>query len=106
MELGRVGICLSGEETARERQSNAVQKPPKCHVCGKILDVVYENEYWTYTFDESTRGYKGNWVDIEIRCPYCNAKLYDVFPDGVCNYVSKIKICNERKLLETDKSSP
>jgi predicted Zn-ribbon and HTH transcriptional regulator len=88
MEFGRVGICLSGEKTARERQLNLVQKPPKCPVCGKILDVVYENEYWTYTFDEKTGGYKGNLVDIEIRCPYCKASARNEFPEGVCSYSS------------------
>jgi hypothetical protein len=27
---------------------------PKCQLCGESAEVVYENEYWTYTFDEKT----------------------------------------------------
>jgi len=77
------------EETAKERQSRVMcQKfeQPECRVCGKTLEVVYENECWTYTFDMRTGKYEGNLVDVEIRCPYCNAKLGRQFPEGVCNY--------------------
>ena len=110
-----MGICLSGEETARGfpgsegRQFNKVKKlPPTCPYCKEQLVEVFENEYNTYVFDSASGTYrKHEWKgEIEMFCPYCNAKLYDVFPDGVCNYVSKIEMCNERKLLETDKSSP
>jgi hypothetical protein len=27
-------------------------EPPICQGCGKPLFAVYENEYWTYSFDE------------------------------------------------------
>jgi uncharacterized protein with PIN domain len=63
--------------------------PPRCPGCGKLLHVVYENEYWTYTFDEKSRTYRGNLADIEIRCPECNASLRDEFPEGACNYQAK-----------------
>jgi hypothetical protein len=61
-------------------------KRPKCHMCGESAEVVYENEYWTYTFDEKTGKYTAELVDIEIRCPNCNASLREQFPQGVCNY--------------------
>lgn len=61
---------------------------PKCHECGEIVEVVYENEYWTYAFDQKTGKYKGELVDVEIRCPSCNANLREEFPDGVCNFSS------------------
>jgi DNA-directed RNA polymerase subunit RPC12/RpoP len=59
---------------------------PKCWHCGKRAEVVYENEYWTYTFDKRTGKYTAELVDIDIRCPYCNANLKEEFPEGVCNY--------------------
>jgi hypothetical protein len=65
--------------------------PPKCHECGETLEVVYENEYWTYYLDEKTGKYTRNLVDLEIRYPNCNAKLRDEFPDGICKYSD----CNE-----------
>jgi len=65
-------------------------EPPKCRGCRKPLSAVYENEYWTYTFDEKTGAYKGNLADIEIRCPDCNMCLRDQFPEGACNYRAKI----------------
>ena len=58
---------------------------PKCHECGEIAKVVYENEYWTYSFNEKTGKYTGELVDVEVRCPNCNAKLKKEFPEGVCN---------------------
>lgn len=59
---------------------------PKCHEYDEIAEVVYENEYWTYTFDGKTEKYKGELVDIEIRCPNCKAKLKKEFPEGICNF--------------------
>lgn len=64
---------------------------PKCHGCGEIIEVVYENEYWTFAFDRNTGKYKGELVDIEIRCPNCKAKLRKEFPDGVCNFILNSK---------------
>jgi hypothetical protein len=52
---------------------------------------VLENDYRTYVFDSASATYREHgWKgEIEISCPYCDAKLYDVFPDGVCNYVPR-----------------
>jgi len=61
-------------------------EPPECRGCGKPLFAVYENEYWTYIFDEKTGTYNGDLADIEIRCPDCHMKLWDQFPEGTCNY--------------------
>jgi hypothetical protein len=63
---------------------------PVCPICGKSLGVVYKNEYWTYALDEGTGTYKGNLVDIEIRCPNCSASVRDKFPEGACNYSLKM----------------
>jgi len=64
--------------------------PPKCPSCEEPLFEVFENEYNTYVFDPASGTYKEHDLkgDMEIRCPNCNAKLWDIFPDGVCNYVS------------------
>jgi uncharacterized protein with PIN domain len=67
--------------------------PPKCPSCEQRLVEVFENEYNTYVFDPFSGTYKKHeWKgEIEMFCPYCNAELYDVFRDGVCNYVSKTR---------------
>jgi len=67
--------------------------PPKCPGCRQLLVEVLENDYLTYVFDPASGTYREHeWKGvIEMFCPHCNAKLYDVFPDGVCNYVSKIQ---------------
>lgn len=64
--------------------------PPKCPHCKKRLVEVFKNEYNTYVFDPASATYKTHeWKgEIEFFCPYCNAKLHDIFPLGVCNYVS------------------
>jgi len=61
-------------------------EPPKCPSCGKPLEAVCENEYWTYSFDEKNGTYIGDLVGIEIRCPDCNVSLRDEFLEGACNY--------------------
>jgi len=63
-------------------------KLPKCWHCGKSVEVVYENECWTYWFDEKTGKYEGELVDLEIRCSHCDVKLSREFPDGLCNFSS------------------
>ena len=65
--------------------------PPTCTFCNKELDAVYENEYLVYCFDATTGTYIENdevW-DMEMRCPYCDHNLKDVFDEGVCNYGRK-----------------
>jgi len=62
-------------------------KPPNCPGCGKPLFAVWENEYWTYSFDEKTGNYSGDLVDMEIRCPDCQIRITrEPFPEGACNY--------------------
>lgn len=68
------------------KKQGTVTLLPKCHRCGKPLEQVYENEYWTYSYNEEKGKYEPELVDMEIRCPDCNAKLWEEFPDGVCNY--------------------
>jgi hypothetical protein len=66
-------------------------KPPKCPFCKKRLVEVLENDYSTFVFDPASGTYKQHESkgEIEMFCPYCDAELYGVFPDGVCNYVQK-----------------
>jgi DNA-directed RNA polymerase subunit N (RpoN/RPB10) len=76
-------------------------EPPKCLGCGKPLSVVYENEYWTYEFNEKMGTYEGNLADIEIRCPDCHATIGRQFPEGACNYQTLISTnMNEPKAHE------
>ena len=65
-------------------------EPPTCRGCGKLLSAVYENEYWTYEFDEKTGTCKSNLVDVEIRCLDCHMCLRDQIPEGACNYQAEI----------------
>jgi phage FluMu protein Com len=67
--------------------------PPKCPCCEELLFEVFENEYNTYVFDSASGAYKKHDVkgDMEIRCPNCNTKLWDIFPEGVCDYVPRDK---------------
>jgi len=63
-------------------------EPLICHGCGKPLFAVYENECWTYIFDEKTGTYKGDLVDIDILCPDCHMCLREHFSEGACNFQS------------------
>jgi DNA-directed RNA polymerase subunit RPC12/RpoP len=67
------------------------KSPPRCPSCKTRLVEVFENEYNTYVFDPTSGAYKMHETkgDIDIRCPNCDIKLFDVFPEGVCNCVSK-----------------
>ena len=63
--------------------------PPRCPYCKERLVKVHENDYSTYVFDPASGTYKVEDGLIEMFCPSCDAKLYDVFPEGVCNYISR-----------------
>jgi hypothetical protein len=65
--------------------------PPRCPYCRKRLFEVLENDYCTYVFNSASGTYKQHeWKgEIEMFYQYCDGKLYDVFPDGVCNYVPR-----------------
>jgi hypothetical protein len=52
---------------------------------------VHENDYCTYVFDSESGKYKPDDGWLEMYCPNCDAKLYAVFPDGVCNYRPKMR---------------
>lgn len=64
-------------------------KIPKCpnQQCKQPLKKVYETAYETYEFNPQTGQYEeGGYGDSEIRCPNCETRIEDVFPDGPCNY--------------------
>ncbi len=65
--------------------SEAVELP-KCRECGGTLEIVYENQYWTFSFNDETGKYEGTLVDLEMRCPFCNRHLKEEFPEGVCSF--------------------
>jgi len=61
-------------------------EPPRCPYCGANLFRVLEANYLTYEFQTTTGRYKEVDSEAEAKCPKCQANLYDVFPDGVCNF--------------------
>lgn len=67
--------------------------PPRCPYCKMRLAEVLENDYKTYVFNSASATYREHeWKgETEILCPYCDAKLHDMFPDGACNYISRGK---------------
>ena len=65
-------------------------EPPKCPACGANLFKVAEDTYETYKFNPDTGCYEADGVS-KIKCLECGADLYEVFPDGVCNYTAKEK---------------
>jgi uncharacterized protein YbaR (Trm112 family) len=69
------------------------RSPPKCPYCKKRLVEVLENDYKTYVFNPASRTYRIHELkgEIEMFCPHCDAELYDVFPDGVCNYAPQCR---------------
>ena len=64
------------------------QLPPRCPSCNELLEKVLENDYKTYVFDPESGTYNDSDGYLEMFCPNCDARLYDVFEEGVCNYVS------------------
>jgi len=65
------------------------RSPPRCPYCKKRLKKVRENGNSLYIFDSAEGTYKLNDGELEPYCPDCDAELFDIFPDGVCNYVSR-----------------
>ena len=64
---------------------------PKCPNCGRELETVIENVYLTYEWFPKEKLYKEKSYLGELYnlCPYCEIDLYDLFPDGVCNYTGE-----------------
>jgi hypothetical protein len=64
---------------------------PGCPCCKARLVEVLENEFNTCAFDPASGAYElHEWKgEIEMFWPRCDAEFYDVFPNGVCNHLSK-----------------
>ena len=64
-------------------------KPPRCPYCNEELTSVREDGSDVYRFNPETGYYY--WYDGELEpfCRKCGAELYDIFPDGICNYIPK-----------------
>lgn len=67
------------------------KSPPRCPYCKKQLGKVHEDSHSTYVFDPDSGNYKFDDGELEPYCPNCDAQLYDIFPDGACNYAAKRK---------------
>jgi len=65
--------------------------PPRCPYCKERLTKVLEYDHSIYVFEPNSGTYKADDGELEVHCFYCDANLYDVFPDGACNYESKKK---------------
>jgi hypothetical protein len=61
--------------------------PPRCPCCEKQLDKVHEDVHSTYVFDPVSGTYEFDDGELEPYCPNCDAELYNIFPEGTCNYV-------------------
>jgi len=66
-------------------------EPPRCPVCGANLFRVAETVHETYVFNPDKGIYTEKDGEATIECIECGADLYDVFPQGVCNYVHPSK---------------
>ena len=83
-------------------------KPPKCPNCGKELTNVIEDvSQVIYNWNPENfyieKEYSGKLTNL---CPFCNADLYDLFPDGVCNYFQRgeLRLRNKKLLQEAIES--
>jgi len=65
--------------------------PPKCPECGANLFRVAEDIFETYKWNAEKGVYEEKDGEAEMTCTECGADLYDVFPEGVCNYVHPSK---------------
>ena len=66
-------------------------KAPKCPYCGRELNTVIENVHLTYKWLPKEKFYAEERLVGQLLnlCPYCEEELYDLFPDGVCNYTKE-----------------
>jgi uncharacterized protein with PIN domain len=78
--------------TLNESDIRMKRSPPRCPYCKERLVEVHEDDHSTYVFDPSSGTYKFDDGELESYCPHCDAELYDVFPDGVCNYTKQSKV--------------
>jgi uncharacterized protein with PIN domain len=62
---------------------------PQCPYCKTELLRVFEINRLIYEFDREKGRYIETHGEAEMRCPECNADLYDVLPDGVCNFLAE-----------------
>ena len=65
-----------------------MKKPPRRPYCKERLVKVRENNYSTKFLTLYQERKFGDGI-IEMYCRNCAARLYDVFPDGVCTYVRR-----------------
>jgi hypothetical protein len=63
---------------------------PRCPCCGADLLRVLETNHLIYEFDQAKGKYGEIHGEAEMKCPECQVDLYDVFPDGVCNFSVEI----------------
>lgn len=89
------------QQTKALVQPQVAIQPPKCSGCDKPLDQVHETIYESYDFDSTTGTYiHDEWHDeMRMICPNCQEDLDELYPDGVCNFKTRLSQCqNCRKL--------
>jgi hypothetical protein len=52
------------DERMTRNHSEAVELP-KCRECGRTLEIVYENQYWTFSFNDETGKYEGTLLTLK-----------------------------------------
>jgi len=62
-----------------------VMEAPKCPICDKELNEVYEDIHISYKWmpDKDVYIKANDTAKLTNTCPYCKADLIDIFPDGV-----------------------
>jgi len=65
--------------------------PTRCPCCNELLYNVGEEENRVYVWNKESGKYDkdGFTGDIKIICTECGGNLFDVFEDGICNYIRR-----------------
>lgn len=67
-------------------ESMDIRPLPRCPNCGTELYKVVEENRVVYVFNEEEGRYVEDDGEAKMYCPECGEDLYDLFPDGVCNW--------------------
>ena len=79
--------------------------PPKCPHCKERLEKVLEYSHIIYVFEPTSGTYKADDGELEMHCLNCDAKLYDIFPDGICSFKTEKKSANTGSNTRPTKNS-
>jgi hypothetical protein len=98
----RAYVETAAKETYDPKPINPpVFQVPTCPDCGEPLNRVEINETLTGIFNPKTGKYRED-GELETKCMQCSADLYEVFPDGPCNFSAEEEhIAKAAAALET-----